>query len=1078
VGILRLIRTGLCWGALLIVLGAAVRGLIVYSQINNEVHKYVLAELKKRHPELDIQIGSAQLVENRGIVVNNIEFSVPHLSGHSRRLLYVEELFIECSITLRSLYQKNPQISRIVWKKPILRASRAADGTFPELQLLADGDESHFLFPEGGTPILVEIEDGDLLYDDARHPTAPPLRLSNISLTIAPEIQDRTPRILVKGSADGDFFRRITFESEVLPETMQWQCTANCRQFDWSDDLWKYLPPHSHIQEPPLFQGRFDFNVSAISDPTADWGCRFVIGGTLMHGRFDFPHINRTLTELATRFEITNEGVAIDKLTGSGDGAQFSASFVQKGLTFFGSQRQQAELTVNVRNLRFDDELTAALSPFLNDATEQILARFDYEGTTDLYVQLFCQNGVWHPKTISMQISEAGFAYRAFPYRVDRLAGNLYVDETAALHFNFTTKQDAALKAEIDGHYSNIFVDPAGKVSISSENVPIDLKLISSLPPEVQKVANSLHPAGKLNAQLVFELPPGDAPFNKRFDIALDHIFLRYDHFPYPLRDVTGFLHYDGKVWQFRDVLGINGAAVVKGNGYLTPTSDPYDDAQEFVLAVSAEELPLDDQVTQALLNSDQRQLLQSLNASGKVDLAAQIQYRTDDRNLNLSFQAIPCAGLSIQPDRLPYRIENISGKIQYKNGHVFAETLRGTHRNTTLRSGLDCRFDEKGQSVLHLAPLAIDQLQADRELLDALPQQLRDFLESLQMERPFNLSGGIEYRQTAQGEQSVLWDLNCTLHQNSAKLGMPFDNIFGTIRLTGQFVADQLRLDGELNLASLAVNGFYVTSVQGPFRFDGKYLRLGTQANPMKPEIPVRRLTGKFCDGTIRANGLVVLGNGITYSINADLIGADLAKIAREIEPTAQRASGTLNCINLNLQGIGTKWETVSGTGTIQLQDANIYEAPVMVRLFRELRIKETDPNAGLFSSVNVDFHLEGLQMILDSVIFEGGAISLYGDGMMQLHNRQIDLTMRTRLGNRRTQIPIISDIIGGVGDQLVQLRVTGSLRDPSVIRIAMPKVQEALQQIQPENDSLPSLPSTARSRLAPSRMFQWNPF
>ena len=1049
----------------------------VYSRLNNEVQKYVLAELKERYPQLDIQVGNAQIVDNRGITVKDIKFSVPNRSGQPQKLLYIGELFIDCPITLQSLYQKSPRINRITVKEPILRASRAADGTFAELQLLAGTGDSLFLFPEGGKPIPVEVENGMLLYDNALQPAAvPPLRLTGINFTVTPDIADQTQRLHIKGGADSDFFRRLDIEALFLPETKQWQFTANCRQFDWSDDLWYCLPPHPYNKPRPHFQGRFtDFRVSAISDSAADWGFRFAVSGTLAHGRLDLPHINRAFTELSTRFEITSEKIVIDKLTGNSDYARFAASYVQDGLIFSGDPRQQAELTLNVRDLRFDEELVEILSPFLNDTTEELLARFDYGGTTDLHAQLSCRNGKWHPKSLSMQISDVGFAFRAFPYRLDRLAGNLYVDETASLHFHFQSKQDAPLKVGIDGRYGNIFVDPAGKVEVTGENVPIDPKLLRSLPPSVQNVVDSLHPVGKLNARLVFELPPGDVPLSKHFDIMLDHVSLRYDHFPYPLRDVTGWLQYDGNIWQFRDIRGANGTAVVKGSGYLRPVGSVYGDAQEFVLHVAAEDLPIDDQIAQALIKPDQQKLLQSLNINGKVNLAAQIHYRTDEKQLNLHFQAVPRAGLSLCTDRFPYKIENVAGEIRYENGHVIAETLTGTHRNTQLRSGLDCRFTADGQSVLLLERLTIDQLQADRELLDALPKHLRDFLETVQITKPFNLSGGVEYRLSTQGEQTARWDLNWTLHQKSAKLGFPVDNIFGIVRLVGQSAGDQVRLSGELNLDSLMAYGFQVTSVCGPFFYNGKYLQLGVPADPRSPQIVPRPLTGQTCDGTIRAEGLVVLENGFSYTLIADLIGADLAKVAQTIEPAAQKTSGTLNCTNIALRGIGTNLETVGGSGTIQLRNANIYGAPVMVRLLRELRIKESDPNAGMFSSMDVDFRLSGMDMFLNSVIFEGGVISLHGNGKIRLDNRQVDLTMRTLLGNRRTQIPILTDLIGGVGAQLVQLKVTGPLSDPAVTRVALPEIQGALQQIQGD-DVLPQ-PSDSRNPLAPSKMFQWNP-
>ena len=1073
-GILRLIGIGLGWGTLLIVIGAAVGGLIVYARLNNEVQKHVLAELQKRYPELDIHVGSAQIAENRGLTVKDIEFSVPQSAGKPRKLLYIGELFIECPVTLQSLYQKNPRISRIVMKDPLLRASRAADGTFSELQLFSRGRDLTFLFPEGGKPVLIEIENGLLLYDDARQPV-PPLRLSGISLAVTPEIQEQTQRIAVKGTADGDFCRRIDLEALYLPETEQWQCTANCRQFEWSDDLWQYLPPQPHFEKRPLFQGRFDFHVSAASDPLADRGYRFALGGTLTHGRIDFPNIDRTLTELSTRFEITDGRIVIDKLTGSGDSARFTASYVQEGLTYFGDPQQRAELTFNVRDLRFDEELIKALSPFLNNETKRLLAQYEYEGMTDLHAQLLCQDGRWHPKNLSMRISEVGFSHRTFPYRLDRMTGSLLVDDTAALHINLTSKQEAPFPTVISGHYSNIFEDAAGTVEIIGEDVPIDSKLLRALPLSAQQVVYSLQPSGKIKARLLLELPPGDAPLKRQFDIALDHVSLRYDHFPYPLRDVTGFLHCNGDAWEFRDVLGINGTAVVKGGGQLRPIGGVYNTAQEFVLHISAEELPLDDQLIQSLLNSDQRQLLQSLKANGKVNLSAQIQYRTDDKQLNLNFQAFPRPGLSIYPDRFPYKIEDVAGKIQYENGRVFAETLTGTHRNTKLHSGLDCRFDVEGQSVLLLSPLNIDQLQADRELLDALPKHLQDFLESMQITNPFNLSGGIEYRQTAQGEHAARWNVRCILHQNSTKLGLPLDNMFGIVRLTGYSIGEQLRLDGELNLDSLMVSGMYITDVRGPFTFDNKRLWLGAAENRLTPEAAHRPLTGKFCGGTILTDGLVVLDNGISYNINANLVGADLEKVSQALEPTSQKTSGTLNCTNVHLKGIGAKWETVSGTGTIQLRDANIYGAPAMVRLLRELRIKETDPNAGMFSSVDTNFRLSGLQMFIDSVFFEGGLISMHGDGMMRLDNRHVDLTMKTRLGNRRSQIPVISDIIGGAGDQLVQLRITGPLADPTVTRVVVPEIQKAFQQIQPEEAVLPQ--PAPRNRFAPSKMFSWNP-
>ena len=48
---------------------------------------------------------------------------------------------------------------------------------------------------------------------------------------------------------------------------------------------------------------------------------------------------------------------------------------------------------------------------------------------------------------------------------------------------------------------------------------------------------------------------------------------------------------------------------------------------------------------------------------------------------------------------------------------------------------------------------------------------------------------------------------------------------------------------------------------------------------------------------------------------------------------------------------------------------------------------------------------------------------------------NQQLlDLTMNSRLGNKKNRIPVVSDLIGGAGDQIAQVRIEGPLHDPSV--------------------------------------------
>jgi hypothetical protein len=1033
--------------------------------------------------------------------------------------LIVKELFLECPVTIKSLYQKEIRVRKMVWREPIVRVTRTAGGFFEELKLLQRSEDVSI------KPIPVEIVGGTLIYDDTTIPPAEPLKITGITATVTPPEDKNQPVLLsdlekktppptawkLTGSANGEMFRQLVFEGNFNPSDHQWEVSASCRQFDWTSEFLDYLPLKRPMGGKPdyqktleSFQGWFDFGVSAVADSSAPLGFRFALEGILSQGRLELYEINRTLSELNTPFKITDDSIAVEKLTGIGEAARLVFSYFQEGLF----ERRSANLSARLRGLIFDGEFVKALSPFLNDQTEQLLARFEYGGTTDLDAVLVFRDGKWKPQSVALNLSDLSFSFLQFPYKLERLTGTLQVDHSAKLAFQFFTKQGEPVSAQISGEYLNIFDDPYGQVRIVGMGVPIDTKLLNALPEEQREVVETLHPAGKINAELLITLPPGDASLEKVFDIGLDGIAVKYDKFPYPLGKIYGQLHLDDETWTFQNIVGTNSSAVVKCGGHLKPVvTQDSSETNELLIVLETEELPIDDQLAEALLNADQRELLTGLRVKGKVDLNAQIRYLSRENQLILQFHAVPRPGLSMFPTRFPYRIDNIQGEINYEDGYVHSKLLTGNNQEAQLRTGLDCRFSSNGQWALRLSPLTINQLPPNRELQEALPGHLRGIVENLQIGKPFNLNGSIELlKQGTEFPLLTVWNLGVILHQNSAGLGVPVENIFGEIRLAGYSADEVFQLAGELNLDSVTVRGFQTTDLKGPFFFDGteprgiirqetaKRIYLGRQAGktlPLPPDIPslqefrqlawfaaaqpAKPVTGRFFDGILQGEGLIVLeNNGFSYGINMALIGADLAKIARELEPGAQKISGTLYCTDVHLHGNGRKLEALGGTGKIQLRNANIYEAPGMIRLLRELSIRETDPNAGVFSSADIEFRIMGPQIVLNPIVFEGGAFLLQGDGVARLDNRNVDLTMKTRLGNRRTQIPIVSDILGGAGDQIVQLKVQGPISDPTVTRVALPEIQKAIMQIQGEESADAAPPSNAQ-RTGPSRLFQW---
>lgn len=1119
--IIRSLWLFFCWTTLLIVVLAAFSGIYALYRINARLRYHVQAELEKRFPRLEIDVGSVRLVERKGISVRHLEYSIPGEAGRPKRLiLAVEEMFLESPVTLQALLRKEVRIDRIILRNSIFRLTRDADGRFEELRRFHAEPSSNRAMP-------IEVSEGILLYEDLAAESTAPLKISGVCLTLTPPEGPTRPTLLsdlenntppptawkIDGSARGDLFRQLTFRGNYDPSNGHWELGADCRQFDWTPDLCAYARLRRPLVEKSAyrrsiesFQGRFDWTLSARSDPDAAAGFRFALDGILSQGRAEFYEIKRTLSELNTRFRITDDSIVVEQLTGIGEAARLVFSYVQDGLT----QPRSATLATRLRGLTFDGELARVLAPFLNAETKRLLAQYDYRGTADLDAEMSFRDGRWKPKTLSMNLSELTFSYRPFPYKVERVRGHLHVDETARLVFRLNSREEEPVKAEIVGEYQNVFVDPVGEVRIRGREVPIDAKLLDSLPKEQRRVVESLRPEGKINATLSIKLPPNDQPLEKRFAIGLNNISIRYDRFPYPLRDICGELHLDDETWTFQNIAGTNEAAYVQCGGYLKPAPvlgaapDSGETTTEFLLRIQAEELPLNGQLAEALLDPDQRNLLAGLRARGKINLDAQILYRSHDNRLHLEFLASPCPETSIYPVQFPYRIENVQGVFHYKDGVVRSKQLQGRNRETELKTGVVCRFDSDGRWMLRLDPLTVNRLPSHREILDALPSKVQNTLEGLQVRKPFNLEGSLEL--SKQGEEAPLrtaWDLVAVLHQNDARIGIPVENVFGKIGLVGYSEGDDFRLAGELKLDSLTVKGFQATELSGPFFYDGSSNQFyvgqtaGKRLPPPPPDLArmeafrhspwfvgtqqTRPIAGRLFGGTVFGSGLVVMNNGVSYSIHTDLVGASLAQIAQELEPNARRIAGTINCRS-SLWGEGYKMETLGGKGTIELRNADIYEAPGMVRLLRELSIREIDPNAGAFSSSDIDFRIQGHRVVLNSIIFEGGVFSLTGSGEMRIDNREVNLIMKTRLGNRRTQIPVISDILGGAGDQIIQLNVQGPITDPTVSRVALPEIRKAIQQIQGEETTdygqftpPPNETKAGPPRLSPAKWFPW---
>lgn len=216
------------------------------------------------------------------------------------------------------------------------------------------------------------------------------------------------------------------------------------------------------------------------------------------------------------------------------------------------------------------------------------------------------------------------------------------------------------------------------------------------------------------------------------------------------------------------------------------------------------------------------------------------------------------------------------------------------------------------------------------------------------------------------------------------------------------------------------------------------------------------RSIQARLFGGQAVCDGVFVGGTVPRYRFTTSLQNAELDEAIRVFAPGSKPLKGVVG-VNATLQGEGRNIAALKGEGTVAVREAQLYELPQIVKILQILSVQEPGENA--FSACDVDFKVLGDHLQLSHVLLEGDALTLFGDGWLTIRQQEqlIDLTLSSRLGNSRSQIPIVSDVLGAAGDQVAQIRVEGNLSSPVIQQDRLPGLKKAWWSIFPEQEPTP---------------------
>jgi hypothetical protein len=1035
-----------CWSCFkgllaLAVIGAALAVPYYYLRIDDEIRLHVQKKIAQHYAGLRVSVRTAALVQGEGIQMRGLSIIEPGAEGPGAELLTYDECLLSCATDLKQLVSGHePDVKRVTIRRPVLRVTRRPNGTWSAAKLLP--------LPRFGIhPPEVVVENGTVEILDPLHTPCSTVTLRDVNLRLLAPAAGATgddARRRVEGSFSSDHFRQVLVAGWLDPHAPAFHLQGSTEGLEISPEMRAALPQPLAEQLVCLGslrgQGELSFNIAY--EPTAAAPWQFDVRGRLLRGRLDDPRLPHPLTDMRAVVRLNNQGLHVDDLYARSNQATLHLTCHMTGYAAAATKHVELE----IHQLELDRQLYDALPPPLQDQWYKYQPR----GQADVTASLDYDGRAWKPE-VRIDCQDASFTNYKFDYRLEHVRGALQLkDDRLAVNLVAYGERQPV---RIDGVVWHPTNGPYGWMEAKGEEVQLDTKLMAALPERSRKVARDLDLHGTVDFNWRMWRDSPSEPFHRHLWLSTKRCWMRYEHFRYSLQDIRGTVEMSDGRWVVQGLEGGNGTARVTCEGGLTPTPA----GNELVLRFRAVNVPLEDELRDAMPPA-MRQVWKELKPRGIVDLTAEMRYLDTTRQLNLAVRAEPRSETaSLEPLHFPYRLDKVRAVLDYRNGQAHIERLRAEHGPVKVAAEGFCRFLPDGGWHVRLQGLTVDRVRADRDLMQAVPAQLKKALVELNPSGPMDIRGTFELARGPNLGEPVRsqWDLAVGMQQLSLGGDLRLENVCGGLTLVGGFDGQRFHSRGELSLDSLTYKDVQFTQIMGPLWVDDTRLLLGGWAQQHQDGLiervalekqPARSVSARLFGGTIYGDAWITTGAQPHYGLRAALSDGSLARCALETAGMRARYQGRL-LGNIDLHGQGRSREGLSGRGSVALREADLYELPMVLAMLKLLSIRPPDQKA--FSKSDADFRIQGEHIYFDKLDFTGDAISLLGKGEMNFQ-QELHLTFTAIVGRGELGIPALRTLFTGASEQLIQIHVGGTLQNPDTTKEAFPGVSQALQQLQ----------------------------
>lgn len=1049
--------------------------------INSIIHSKALAQLKEQFPNAVVNLESAEFVRGQGVRLRGLRLRFPKSAFVNSETIPVKESELVLPNSKSGLYDFVSVEEMVIVTKQSIKDIVFKGLSIEQVQLrsaeivLYPIDKEHwnyqfihFAAHKKRTPFrVVELNDVDCHFRDYRRGDAI-YELRDIKAQMKLRSENEYD---VVGIMNGDYARSMTYSGRINLSKKQIAFETNVKQCELSDRLYNALPlealPRDEIGQ-KLTKLRLIKNVTGILsskaffsyDDSAEQGqkLKYRVVGQIVNGRWDWSDSSDPLTNIQIQYDISETEANIKSFSANMGTGKIQMSYRQ--WTY--EENAPKELDFKIENIQISNRILSQF-PQLPQKVTDFWNSIQPSGLITADAHLKYDGQIWTP-TVKLQCQNGALQYEKFPYQLTNLTGAIELNNQALL-INLTDSANIVLNGEfvipselfaqskdaVDNADSNNsqLTKTRGFFQVSARNVAISEKVINACPQKAQDLIHQFDPKGTVNVDVRLDVHGNGTPTDLVVDIALINCSGRYEHFPYPLHNLNGRLYMKNHYWTF-DNLTVNTTPVkMTGSGRVNlQVNQPHD----FLLNLQLSDLPVDRMLTSSMPEQNAK-LINELGITGSVNAQVDITMRLGvDKSPKLKIHAVPNGEkFSLRANSFPYRLDKVSGIIDYENGRFTVKDFIGCHNQTLLCCQINGMVIPGAGWKAKLSKTAVDRLIIDRDLIESIPESMRKTVTSLNLNGPLHYRGEIDlnYNGKLLTPLSAQWNGEIGVQEVSINKGIELYGICGGITTAGYMCNGEFYSEGQLSIESALWNKIQLSNITGPYQINNNLLFLGSDApnvlrtvfpqtpntfqRPMQPghDGKPQKLTAKLFGGDFKADIVTISGGGASYfCIDMSVQNARLEQCGEVTQ--SERLLGRFNGSVL-MFGIGGDLNSLGGKGNLNLEEADIYHLPVMVSMLKLLSIKQPSQNA--FSKAEADFRINGRRLFFKELNFRGDAISLYGSGEMDF-NKRVNMSFYTLVGNGENTLPYVHDFFSGVSKNVMQLRLEGPINQLQIRR------------------------------------------